>query len=140
MIKHYPTDYLGDVIHFHLEKGLTVGGKPAHPSQEVINQRICLVEEEAREAVSAMEFGSVYEVAKELADLLYVTLGAAVAFGIDLDAVWNEVHHSNMTKDPLPDDLPSWTKVPKGNNYEQPDIASVLNTCDCLVAESEVRA
>lgn len=38
------------------------------------------------------------ELADGLADLVYVTLGMALEAGIDLDAVWQEVHSSNMRK------------------------------------------
>lgn len=35
---------------------------------------------------------------KELADLMYVTIGTAVTFGLPLEEVFREVHRSNMTK------------------------------------------
>ena len=36
--------------------------------------------------------------AKELADLLYVTYGAAAKYGIPIDDIFREVHRSNMSK------------------------------------------
>jgi predicted HAD superfamily Cof-like phosphohydrolase len=79
-----------------------------HP-QLVEHRRTLLVEEagEAAEALStlaeALRAGhdpvEAYQaVAKELADVLYVTYGAADALGIDLPAVFVEVHRSNMSK------------------------------------------
>lgn len=38
------------------------------------------------------------EVADGLADLIYVVMGAALEFGIDLGQVFKEVHRSNMSK------------------------------------------
>ena len=51
-------------------------------------------------------------------DIDYVNTGAAVTFGLDLEAGFNEVHASNMSKfvdgKALKDDL---GKVIKGPNY-----------------------
>lgn len=65
--------------------------------------------------------------AKELADLLYVTYGTADIYGIDLDSVFEEVHRSNMSK--LGEDgKPVYRedgKVLKGPNYHEPDLSFV---------------
>jgi predicted HAD superfamily Cof-like phosphohydrolase len=37
-------------------------------------------------------------VAKELADLLYVVYGTAVAYGMMMEPVFREVHRSNLSK------------------------------------------
>lgn len=61
---------------------------------------------------------------KELADLLYVTYGMAVTFGLPIDEVFERVHRSNMSK--LGDDgKPIYRedgKVLKGPNYEKPNL------------------
>lgn len=61
---------------------------------------------------------------KELCDLLYVTLGTGVAFGLPLKEVFEEVHKSNMSK--LGEDgkpvLREDGKVLKGSNYKEPDL------------------
>lgn len=60
------------------------------------------------------------DLAKELADLLYVVYGTAVAFGIPIDYVFRLVHESNMSK--LGEDgKPIYRKdgkVLKGPNYK----------------------
>lgn len=69
------------------------------------------------------------EVADALGDLVYVIFGAALAFGIPLDAVVREIHRSNMTKlgaDGKPIYREGDQKVMKGPNYERPQIARVL--------------
>jgi predicted HAD superfamily Cof-like phosphohydrolase len=77
---------------------------------ELAKHRRTLLVEEAREAAEALTnlakalqtgddpLTSYKAVAKELADVLYVTYGAADALGIDLPAVFVEVHRSNMSK------------------------------------------
>ncbi|GHH86885.1 hypothetical protein GCM10018793_60550 [Streptomyces sulfonofaciens] len=79
-----------------------------HP--ELAEHRRTLLAEEAQEAAEALgDLAKVLRsggdpltayraVAKELADVLYVTYGAADALGIDLPAVFVEVHRSNMSK------------------------------------------
>ncbi|WP_409238380.1 hypothetical protein [Streptomyces sp. PA5.6] len=66
--------------------------------------------------------------AKELADLLYVTYGTADALGIPLTEVFEEVHRSNMSK-LGPGGKPirrSDGKVLKGPNYAEPAVERVL--------------
>lgn len=55
---------------------------------------------------------------KELADVLYVTVGAAVYWGLPLEETFKRVHESNMTKElgNKRDD----GKILKGDNYEPP--------------------
>ena len=61
---------------------------------------------------------------KELADLLYVTIGFAVTFGLPLCEVFERVHQSNMSK--LGEDgKPIYRedgKVMKGPNYQPPQL------------------
>lgn len=73
----------------------------------------------------------IVEVADALTDILYVAYGAGLEFGVDLDATFREVHRSNMTKlgeDGKPIYNPDTGKVVKGPNYQEPDLASVLNS------------
>lgn len=60
--------------------------------------RISLIEEEAREFAVATRANDVLEMIDALCDLLYVTYGAAVALGIDLEPFFEAVHQSNMAK------------------------------------------
>ncbi len=61
---------------------------------------------------------------KELADLMYVTIGTAVTFGLPLEEVFTEVHKSNMSK--LGDDgkpvRRADGKILKGENYKEPEL------------------
>ena len=60
--------------------------------------RMDLINEEVRELEDAIYDKNKTEVIDSLADIMYVVLGAAVAFDIDLDKAFDEVHRSNMTK------------------------------------------
>lgn len=65
---------------------------------------------------------------KELADLRYVTEGAAVSFGLPIDAAYAEVHRSNMSKLGA-DGKPLYRddgKVLKGPNYTEADMTQFV--------------
>jgi predicted HAD superfamily Cof-like phosphohydrolase len=90
--------------------------------------RQALIEEEVGELADAVRAGDVVGVADALADIVYVAYGTAHVYGIDLDAVLDEVHASNMTKlgaDGRPVRRADG-KVLKGPHYRPPDIAAVL--------------
>jgi predicted HAD superfamily Cof-like phosphohydrolase len=90
--------------------------------------RVALLQEEVGEFVVASERGDLNGVADALADIVYVAYGTALTYGIDLDAVFHEVHRSNMSKlgsdgKPL---IRDDGKVLKSERYFPPDIESVL--------------
>ncbi len=60
--------------------------------------RISLIQEEAGEFAEAVRERDLPEIVDALCDLLYVTYGAAVALGIDLEPFYAEVHRANMSK------------------------------------------
>jgi predicted HAD superfamily Cof-like phosphohydrolase len=83
---------------FHRKFGLTINDTPTVPDDQVLQFRINLINEEAEEFAQAAKTRNLVEMADALADLVYVTLGAAVSLGIDLAPIFKEVHRSNMTK------------------------------------------
>jgi predicted HAD superfamily Cof-like phosphohydrolase len=96
-----------------------------------IQLRERLLCEEVAEAVEALEAyrhgsGSIEDVAKELADVLCVAYGAAAALGIPMDAVYAEVHASNMSKVGGP--LRADGKMLKGDGYRPPDLSRILKS------------
>jgi predicted HAD superfamily Cof-like phosphohydrolase len=60
--------------------------------------RVSLIEEESAEFAEAVAAGDLVEMIDALCDLLYVTYGAAVDLGVDLEPFFAEVHRSNMAK------------------------------------------
>jgi len=70
------------------------------------------------------------KVAKELADLLYVTYGSADTMNIPMDLVFAEVHRSNMSK-LGPDGKPIYRedgKILKGPSYKPVDLSHLVKT------------
>lgn len=99
-------------------------GKLGHlPSIERVMLRTRLMVTENSEAVEAMALEDYVNVAKELADALYVIYGTADEYGIPIDEVFLAVHESNMTKTGAKD---SGGKIVKGDHYIPPNIERLL--------------
>lgn len=113
---------------FTAATGGTIGLAPGDPGPEVTELRSALLEEEHREVQEALSEGDVPHIARELADLIYVTCGTALAYGIDLPAVVAEVHRANMAK-LSPDGTLHMRpdgKVLKPSSWSPPDVDGVL--------------
>ncbi len=108
--------------------GQEVKSKPSFSSEKINDLRYNLIKEELDELKQAMESKDLLEVADALTDILYVTYGAGIAFGIDLDKCFEEVQNSNMSK--LGEDgKPIYNeagKVMKGPNYFKPDLSKFV--------------
>lgn len=102
--------------------------EPGFPDKNTQLLRLELIAEELNEFYDAMEEEDIIGVADALTDILYVTYGAGLAFGIDLDKCFAEVQRSNMTK--LGDDgMPIYRedgKVLKGPNYDPPNLKKII--------------
>ena len=102
--------------------------KSEFPNSEIVNLRIKLIEEELQELKEAIINKDIVEVADALTDILVVTYGGGIAFGINLDDCFDEVHKSNMSKldqdgKPIYNEI---GKVMKGPNYFKPDLKKLL--------------
>ena len=108
--------------------GQEVKPKSEFPSDKVVKLRYDLIKEELDEFAQAIKNKDIVEVADSLTDILYVTYGAGIAFGIDLDKCFDEVQRSNMSK--LGEDgKPIYNengKVMKGPKYFQPDLKKFI--------------
>jgi NTP pyrophosphatase (non-canonical NTP hydrolase) len=92
-----------DVEMFMISCGQEVNNKPALVDDTTRDLRISLMEEELLgdgELVDSMKNGDMVGIADGLADLLYVVFGTASAYGINMQAVFDEVQRSNMSKIP----------------------------------------
>lgn len=98
------------------------------PNDKVLKLRIELIKEELCELEEAIKNKDLIEVADALTDILYVTYGAGHAFGINLDACFDEVQRSNMSKLDL-NGKPIYSqqgKVLKGPNYFAPNLSKFI--------------
>ena len=130
--------------HYDAVKAFTVAmGQPVGEeisdldNADLLKMRAKLIEEETKEVVQETLWEDAFgvpkvdklELTKELADLLYVTYGMAVTFGLPIDEVFERVHRSNMSK--LGDDgKPLYRddgKVLKGPNYQPPKLDDLFD-------------
>ncbi len=115
---------------FHQVKAVHGGYMPrwptAAPPAWIRDLRAALLAEEVAELGEAIVARDIVKIADALADIVYVAVGTAVTYGIPFDAVFAEVHRSNMTKANAPDEA----KLVKGPGYEPPRIAELLGLGD----------
>ena len=108
--------------------GQEVKSRPSFSSDKINILRYNLIKEELDEFKQALDNNDLLEVADALTDILYVTYGAGHAFGINLDACFEEVQNSNMSK--LGNDgKPIYNnqgKVMKGPKYFKPDLSKFI--------------
>jgi len=112
------------VQQFHAQLGYEIGQTgPDLVAFELAMRRFWLMSSEVNEYMEAAAAGDLVKVADAIGDILYTVLGTAVVHGIDAQAVFAEVHRSNMTKSKLD---PVTRKGGKGEGFEPPNIAAVL--------------
>ena len=105
----------------------------SHPETDALWLRRTLHDEEHAELVEALDGGNLAEIARELADVVYVAFGTAHAAGINLDAALAEVHRANMHKAVAGirrDD----GKVIKPPDFRAPDMSLAVSTQDAATA------
>lgn len=97
---------------------------PTLPRPDVAALRRTLLREEYTELMQALDAGDLATIAQEAVDLLYVTYGLCVAYGIDADAVFAEVQRANMAKTRGPRRADG--KQLKPDDWTPPDVRGVL--------------
>lgn len=126
LVEEPSKDVFDMLLEFHKVYGAAIN-QPY--SKELAKLRVNLIDEEAQEVHDELfwEVDETFDpkkLTKELADLMYVTIGTAVTFGLPLREVFAEVHKSNMSK-LGPDGKPIYRedgKVLKGPNYKEPNL------------------
>ena len=124
------SDAMTFVARFHEAFGLPRAPRPdVDIPAELAKLRVDLLVEETGEFADASAKSDIIGIADALADIVYVAYGAAVTYGIDLDAALREVHRSNMSK--LDEQgRPVYRedgKVLKSARYTPPDIRGILS-------------
>lgn len=123
----YP-DMVGDVREFLNAFGHHVGSVPGPPDSLATHDlRVRLVVEEWNELAAAVPPDGGVDLpamTDAIADLIYVLIGMAWAWGVDLRPVWKAVHAANLSKKggPRRDD----GKQQKPENWLPPDIEGIL--------------
>ena len=116
------------VKNFMTTYGQEVKESASFPDENIIKLRLKLIKEELEELEQALNDKNLLEVADALTDLLYVTYGAGHSFGINLDACFEEVQRSNMSKLNV-DGKPifnEYGKVMKGPNFSKPNLKQFI--------------
>jgi len=116
---------------FHTAFNLGWQEEPTQIDEKTKKLRISIMNEELKEAIDAIESEPLENIAKELADVLYVVYGTIGEYGLEekMEDVFDEVHRSNMSK-LGPEGKPIYRedgKVLKGPHYTPPDIKSILS-------------
>lgn len=116
------------VREFHTATKQPINDTLTLPSDEILNLRHKLIQEEVDELKEAIDSNDIVEIADALGDILYLVYGTGVVMGISLDEVFNEIHKSNMTKISLDGQvfLREDGKILKPSSYIPPDIHSIL--------------
>lgn len=152
--------YQRDVALFDAAMGTTNPPAPLTPLRHVRALRARLIAEEVAETIAALGFMvdihvrdphardgnafitseykdanlSLTETADGIADSVWVLLGTALAYGIDLDPVWDEVARSNVAKARGPVRPDGKRLKPEG--WTPPDIEGALGLrvkgCACI--------
>ena len=108
--------------------GLEVKESASFPDESIIKLRLKLIKEELEEFEQALNDKNLLEVADALTDILYVTYGAGHSFGVNLDACFDEVQRSNMSK--LDKDgkpiYNEYGKIMKGPNFSKPNLKQFI--------------
>lgn len=92
------TNMYQDVKDFQTAVGQNIGTEPMFPNIRERKLRMDLMLEEMKEYMESEEKNDLENLAKELADIIYIACGTAASYGIPLDRVFSEVHRSNMDK------------------------------------------
>ena len=114
------------VLEFHKAFGAVIEDKPQWPKR--LDLRMDLIREEMQELEDVVEQRDFIGFVDALADLKYVIYGMEIESGIPSDAVFDEVHSSNMSKlddqgNPI---LRDDGKILKGPNFKLPNIIDII--------------
>lgn len=109
---------------FHQAIDAEIPTSPQIPDEATQQLRRTLLTEEFNELMQALDARDLTAIAGEAIDLLYVTYGLCVAYGIDADAVFAEVQRANMAKTTGPRRADGKQLKPEG--WTPPDIARIV--------------
>lgn len=118
-------DWVQDSLNFASVMDMYRVSKPSIPPSDVVDFRMDLIREEVGETLDGMLEDDVVKVADGIADSIVVLLGTAIAYGIDMRPVWDEVHKANMAKVGGPKRADGKQLKPEG--WQSPNIQAILD-------------
>lgn len=127
-------DAFRDVIEFEIACGNPLADHlPTVPDANTLDLRENLISEEFDELMSALwevehdpDAEQMANIADGIADLIWVAIGTAIRFGIDLPVVWEHVKAANMAKFGPGSWRRSDGKLMKSPTWVPPDIVGVI--------------
>jgi predicted HAD superfamily Cof-like phosphohydrolase len=117
------------VTEFHKVNDANIGNNPCLPYDAERHLRRNLLQEEFNEYLAGEDNNDIVEIADALGDMLYIIYGTSISYGIPIDAIFEEIHSSNMSKlgtDGLPIRREDG-KILKGPNYFRPNISGIID-------------
>ena len=110
------------VKEFHKKFKVPILKKPSLIPKDRSDLRYALMHEEVEEYKLGVANKDLENIAKELADILYSTYGTILEHGLQdkMEAVFKEVHRSNMSKDYHK------YKIQKGEKYSKPNLKKIF--------------
>lgn len=118
------------LVQFHRAMNQPVGKTPEIRDAEL---RCQLIQEEVAETLQAIQENDLVEAIDGLCDVLYVVIGTAVAFGVDIEPFFDEVHRTNMLKTTGPVRADGKRMKPEG--WKPPDIIGLLQNHRMVVCK-----
>ena len=109
---------IGMVKEFHKKFRVLVSDKPCMIPEDRSDNRYRLMRDEVEEYIAGVKNRDIENISKELADILYAVYGTILEHGLQdrIEAIFEEVHSSNMSKDYHE------YKMVKGKKYFKADI------------------
>ena len=87
-----------DVFRLHEKFGFTRNETPTIPTQELLADRINMMQEELEEFDEARIASDLPGMADALIDLCYFVKGTAIILGLPWAELWADVHRANVSK------------------------------------------
>lgn len=109
--------------------GWVLPAKPTFPSDDIRQLHMQNLDEEVAELVRAEIDDDMVNVADALGDIIHSVFYYAAQYGINMDAVLEEIHQSNLSKINKDGSILKYQngKIKKGPDYVPPDIKKVLD-------------
>jgi len=111
------------VTEFHRKFDTPISDKPTLIPTDRSAFRHDMIEEEIKEYAEGVQNQDIENIAKELADIIYVTYGTILEHGLQdkFENIFEEVHRSNMSK------TYHKYKVQKGDNFSKADLKKLVD-------------